>query len=56
MIIVHSNSREESHKHNVEVRKPDPQKCMIQDCINIKFNNRQNESIGSYGIRSEEGD
>jgi len=29
---------------------------MMYDSINVKFNNRQNEWIGTYGISSEEGD
>ena len=31
-----------------------PQK--VHDSVNVKFNNRQNEGIGTYGISSEEGD
>lgn len=50
------HQQEESHKYNVEVRNSDPKKYMMYDSINVKFNNRQNEGIGTYGISSEEGD
>lgn len=50
------NTNKESHKYNVEVRNSDPKKYMMYDSINVKFNNRQNEWIGTYDISSEEGD
>ena len=41
MVIINNNSREESHKPNVGLRKPDTVKYMPHDSINIKFSNKQ---------------
>ena len=56
MIMVNNTSRRNPTKNNVEVRNSDPKKYMMYDSVHVKFNNRQNEGVGTYGISSEEGD
>lgn len=36
---------DESHRHNIEWRKPNVKECLLYDTINMKFKNSQNCSM-----------
>nr|XP_023397417.1 proline-rich protein 3 isoform X5 [Loxodonta africana] len=50
-LLLQATNLDESHKHDVERKKPDTKECRLYDSIYAKFKNRQKLT---YGVRSQD--